>query len=231
MADKAAGYTPGMGSPAAQRLPRGDWRFEGEGDGGRFIIPTRPFWPVALFMLVWLGGWAAGEGSALRSILSEGSPWFAKAFLLFWLAGWTVGGAFAAVVLILTSGLARETLWRDGGDFCVGWGAFGLRWTRRFDIGRMGPVRAARPPRRGLEPGGGAALAVGGAEAALRPSSSESRTGGPWRAGERGAGVEFTVGEKTVSVGEGLDAGQAARLADQLALRFGLRRGEDAEAP
>jgi hypothetical protein len=46
---------------------------------------------TALFMLVWLGGWAMGEYFA-ASIVFGGNV---NPFLVFWLIAWTIGGVFA----------------------------------------------------------------------------------------------------------------------------------------
>jgi hypothetical protein len=52
--------------------------------------PTR--YLAGLFLLCWLGGWAAGFVSAVSNI-SAGKG---SAFLVFWLGAWTIGGIFAA---------------------------------------------------------------------------------------------------------------------------------------
>lgn len=206
--------------------PRGDWALDSTPEGARVVIPTRPVWFIMAFLLVWLGGWFAGETSALRSLLGD-SPLFAKAFLLFWLAGWTAGGVAAFTALVFTSGLAREVLWRDGPDLCLRWEVFAVGWTRRFPVSSLGPLTAPPPP---PGPGGAAAgggtLTVEGASEALRPAVLSRMTGALWKAGDRTEGLKFSSGGKEVSVGSGLDAGQAARLADVLVSRFGLRRAD-----
>jgi hypothetical protein len=203
---------------------RGDWRIEGCDSGPRVVIPTRPIWPVALFMAFWLCGWAAGEVSALKTLFGS-EPWFAKGFMLFWLCGWTVGGAFAIVMFLATSGLARENVWRDGPDLCVRWSVLGFGWTRRFAASEMGPLSAPASAQRRTGSGEGGGLVVADDEGPLRPMVGEEPGGAPFRSGEESDGVRFSCAGKEVSVGKGLDAGQAARLAEVMALQFGLRLG------
>jgi len=64
--------------------------------------------PLALFLAVWLCGWAAGEVFAARALwwmLRNGAGaqpmnWFVAAFVGLWLAGWTFGGVAAAGALL-----------------------------------------------------------------------------------------------------------------------------------
>jgi hypothetical protein len=46
--------------------------------------------PLAAFLLFWLGGWAFGWVAAAGQVARGGAP----PFLIFWLGGWTVGGGF-----------------------------------------------------------------------------------------------------------------------------------------
>lgn len=72
-----------------------------------------------LFLLFWLGGWAAGFSSALGQI-SAGKG---NAFLVFWLGAWTLGGGFAAITAYRlfrpsvpeTLALGRNRIAYDGG--------------------------------------------------------------------------------------------------------------------
>ena len=70
-----------------------------------------------LFLLAWLGGWAAGEYFVIRTLLTGESPGGASAFMLFWLAGWTVGGLFAMLQLrrIFTLPKPEVISWDVGG--------------------------------------------------------------------------------------------------------------------
>ena len=54
--------------------------------------------PIAAFLVFWLGGWLMGEVSVIHELLS-GSPKAASPFLVFWLGGWTIGGGFAVLSL------------------------------------------------------------------------------------------------------------------------------------
>jgi hypothetical protein len=203
---------------------RGDWRLEESASGARLVIPTRPVWPVALFLTVWLGGWTMGEVFAARQLLFGSEPWFAKGFLLFWLTGWTVGGAVAWAFFLGACGLARETVWRDGPDLCVRWGVWGLGWTTRYAATAMGPLVAPeRVAEQSRPPTGGGGLVVAPDEGPLRPGRAGSLSGALYRAGGLSPGVRFSYFGSEKSVGAGLDEGQAARLAEVMALRFGLR--------
>lgn len=203
---------------------RGDWRLEDSEAGPRVVIPTRPIWPVALFLAFWLCGWTAGEVSALKTLLGPG-PLFAKGFILFWLCGWTVGGAFAWAIFLATAGLARESVWRDGPDLSVRWSIFGVGWTRRFAVAGMGPLSAPPPASKAPQPRPAGGLVVADDDGPLRPASAGAADGAAFRAGGESKGVRFSHAGKEVSVGLGLDEGQAARLAEVMALRFGLRLG------
>lgn len=204
---------------------RGDWRLEDPPQGPRVVIPTRPIWPIALFLGFWLCGWTAGEVSAVTSLFKAG-PLFGKGFLIVWLTGWTLGGALAWVIFLATIGLAREAVWRDGPDLCVRWSVLGLGWTSRYAVAALGPLAFPRPmTRTGTSPSG-AALVVADDEAPLRPQEASEVTGSPFKAGGESDGVRFSHGSKERAIGAGLDEGQAARLAEVLALRFGLRLGD-----
>ncbi|OHB52669.1 MAG: hypothetical protein A2Y12_03150 [Planctomycetes bacterium GWF2_42_9] len=49
-------------------------------------------YPVALFMIFWLGGWTFGGFMAAKELFTgEQMPLFARGFLLFWLGGWAFG--------------------------------------------------------------------------------------------------------------------------------------------
>lgn len=203
---------------------RGDWRLEDWEGGSRVVIPTRPVWPVALFLGAWLCGWTAGEVSALKTLFGPGD-WAGKGFIAFWLCGWTVGGAFAWAIFLATSGLARESVWRDGPDLYVRWRVLGLGWTWRYAVAAMGPLMApyvlTRPP----PSSAGASLVVAPDDGALRRPEAENTSGRAFRAGVASKGIRFSYAGKDRGVGVGLDEGQAARLAEVLALRFGLRLG------
>ncbi|TBR18953.1 hypothetical protein EPO15_14755 [bacterium] len=212
-----------MGIKAVFRT-RGDWRLEDSPEGPRIVVPTRPVWPVAVFLGLWLAGWTAGEVSALQTVFGRGH-WFDKGFILFWLCGWTVGGAFAWAIFLATSGLARETLWREGPDFCARWSVLGLGWTFRYAVAAMGPLAAPEPKARSgpALPAGALVVADGGEP--LRPRALGTVSGADYAGGAESDGIRFRHAGKESAVAKGLDEGQAARLAEVLALRFGLRLG------
>lgn len=201
---------------------RGDWRLEDSEPGPRIVIPTRPIWLVAAFMGFWLMGWTAGEASALKTLFGPGT-WASKSFIAFWLCGWTVGGVFAWAIFLATSGLVREVVSRDGPDLCVRWSVFGLGWTFRYAVAAMGPLCAPEPAPREKASGPGSGLVVADDDEPLRPRALGEASGSSFRAGGESKGVRFSYAGKEASVGKGLDEGQAARLAETMALRLGLR--------
>lgn len=211
--------------PPEQLTPRGVWRLDEGPAGARLVIPTRPVWFVPLFLIAWLCGWAAGESFALRALFQD-NPLPVKAFLLVWVTAWTAGGVVTMGALVFSMGLAREVLFRDGADFCARWEVFGLGWTRRWAVSRMGPlVVPPAPPPAPSAPGAGGMLSIAGEASPLRPLSSGRQSGSLWKAGELTWGLSFQHGSNRVVIGKGLDAGQAAALADVLVSRFGLKRG------
>jgi hypothetical protein len=66
--------------------------------------PAKRSWPLVVFLLVWLCGWAVGETFAIGALFS--SPLAIKLFLGVWLTFWTIGG--------LT--VAGAVLWKLGGS-------------------------------------------------------------------------------------------------------------------
>lgn len=61
-------------------------------DGLGIHIPPARQLPVVAFMLLWMGGWAAGEYFAIGELLSSGFR-LPGLFVLLWLVPWTLGGA------------------------------------------------------------------------------------------------------------------------------------------
>lgn len=94
-------------------------------------VPRMGF--VAVFLGVWLCGWAVGEFSGVRALF-ERLP-HADLDLLFtavWLVGWTAGGAAAAAFLALAvKGREIVTLAPDGLRRRIE--AFGVGYTWRYD--------------------------------------------------------------------------------------------------
>ena len=64
-------------------------------------LPSASGWmryPIAAFLILWLGGWFIGLTSVSRELLTSHHK-APDIFLLFWLGGWTVGGGFAIAML------------------------------------------------------------------------------------------------------------------------------------
>ena len=66
--------------------------------------PAKRSWPLVIFLLVWLCGWAMGATFAILGLFS--SPLAVKLFLGVWLTFWMIGG--------LT--VAGAVLWKLGGS-------------------------------------------------------------------------------------------------------------------
>ena len=110
-------------------------------DGLRITMPVPRVGFVAVFMTLWLVGWAAGEISALRALFSMGLSFVpGTAFMLFWLAGWTVGGVAAAGVLLMTLD-GREVLTVAGGILRRRAEAFSLGLSWRYPLERCSNLR------------------------------------------------------------------------------------------
>lgn len=202
---------------------RGDWRVEGTGAATRVEIPWRFQAPAALLWSVVMAGWGYG-GVTLYALL------FIRDEIIFivlpMLVVWAVVGHVLCSPFFAACGLARETVWREGEDLVVRHSMVGLPWwTWRFPIAEIGPLSA--PPRRPRplpEPEGGG-LVVSDDDGPLRPAEVKTDSGDVFRGGGSSPGVGFRCGGKASFIGAGLDEGQAARLAEVLTLRFGLRLG------
>ena len=110
-------------------------------DGLRITMPVPRVGCVAIFMTVWLMGWAAGEISALRALFSMGLSFVpGSAFMLLWLAGWTVGGVAAAGVLLMTLD-GRVVLTIGGGIIRRRVEAFNLGLSWRYPLERCSNLR------------------------------------------------------------------------------------------
>lgn len=79
-------------------------------DGGlHFRLANKRNWFIALFILVWLGGWTVGGSFGFR-IFSADLPNEARLFTAFWMVGWALGWvAAASTVLWITMGAESVT--------------------------------------------------------------------------------------------------------------------------
>lgn len=170
-------------------------------------------------------GWAVGEVLFLRTIFYGGGG-FRTLLVLYGLLVWSVPGYAFSFPFFSALGLSRETVWREGPYLCVRHSILGLRWwTWRYVVEEIGPFFApSRQPMvpRALRSGG---LVVADDDGPIRGSREEGLSGSAFRSGAAGGGVRFLYEGKESFIGAGLDEGQAARLAEVLALRFGLRLG------
>lgn len=212
---------------------RGVWRVEGAGAETKVVIPWRFQASPAVFWACVLAAWAYGGVVLVKPFLLWSNAGLNGAILVPFLAAvlatlfiWVLVGHSLCFPLFAACGLARETVWRDGADLCVSRRCAGMSWwTWRYAVVDIGPLSApARQPRARLGAEGGG-LVVSGDDRPLRPDAEEDGSGAAFRGGGVSDGVAFLCEGRRVSVGAGLDEGQAARLAEVLALRFGLRLG------
>lgn len=97
--------------------------------------------PVALFLMVWLTGWAFGEVFALGQLFSRNVPWGVKGFLFIWVTFWTIGGAFCILHLIkITTG--SETITVGRGLLKISRRILFFKKTTSFDIFRIRELHA-----------------------------------------------------------------------------------------
>ena len=77
---------------------------EENGTGLRITIPAATQAFAAIFMAIWLMGWAWGEVTVFQQLFgspsARGSSQGGSAFLLVWLTLWTLGGGWAVYALV-----------------------------------------------------------------------------------------------------------------------------------
>lgn len=125
------------------------WRvtFRKTADGIGVYNPTRRRLALVAFLLVWLGGWAAGEWFALSEILRSGSPLAVDLFLIVWASIWTLGGlGVLAVVGWQLFGVEKLFLIEGGGIVTQrGLGPITRRRVFRVDqVSEIGPAGEKR---------------------------------------------------------------------------------------
>lgn len=164
-------------------------------DGLLVVIPARTRWFAALFLLVWLAGWAMGELAAVRALLSGAASGPGGLFMAFWLTGWTCGGGLALYSLLwLLVGQERILLVHDA--LRLRKVVLGLGPEKSFDLAQVSNLRAA--------PGGRSAGTSGGLQV---PTVGGSGL------------VAFDYGARTVRFGLDIDEPEAAWIVSQLGAR------------
>lgn len=113
-------------------------------DGLGIYNPTRRNLPVALFLLVWLTGWAAGEAFVLYTLFT-GDAGFADLFLVVWVTFWTIGGFFA-ISAVLWQLIGVEKLFVTGGAMVRELGFWSLTRRRVWALDSVANIRAEAPP-------------------------------------------------------------------------------------
>ncbi len=187
-----------------------EWSLEETSDGPAIVIPSPRIWPLALFFLVWLGGWTAGEVSAAKSlygIIKGATQWaalFPAAFLVVWLTGWTIGGIFAWGIFLFSLN-GREVVTLAGDKLRVRPETFfGLGWTWKFPVPGMAPARVVALP----------------LPAGKNPERADGALVQPPRYGY----IAIASGGKTWKLGLGMDERRAGDLLHTLNSRFGVPR-------
>jgi len=166
--------------------------YEDSPDGLMISIPAPKFWPVLIFLTVWLCGWAAGEWTAISSLLESADDWAATAFLVVWLIGWSIGGGFTlAFFLFMAFGKERILVRTDA--IYVRKDVLGVGPTRRYDRTQIRELRLLPIPQ--------------GRDRKGRSSFGR---------------IAFEYGEKTVTLGIVTTDDEANELANLLRARLGL---------
>ncbi len=166
--------------------------YEDSTDGLMIAIPAPKFWPVLIFLAVWLCGWAAGEWAAISSLLESADDWAAAGFLMVWLIGWSIGGGFA-LIFFLFMALGKERILVRPDAIYVRKEVLGVGPTRRYDRMQIRELHVLPIPqgrdRRGMKSFGR---------------------------------IAFEYGEKTVTIGIVTKDDEANELANLLRGRLGL---------
>ena len=101
--------------------------------------PPRRNMSLILFLLLWLGGWAAGEYFAITEIMRGGNL-FGSAFLLVWLTIWTFGGVVCWWI-VLWSLFGSERLFVTSGALVKSRGFGPLRWRSIYPVDAISDLR------------------------------------------------------------------------------------------
>jgi hypothetical protein len=165
-------------------------------NGVEITIPAKVNVFVALFLMLWLCGWAVGLVSASSKLLSGPSDAGGTVFLTVWLGGWIVGGAFAILTLawmlvgreILRISVAELQYVRTVGLFSI---------SREYEMAQVKRLRVFGEQSDGVQQSKHA-------DAALL-----------WR-----SAVAFDYGAATPRFGMGLDEAEARTLVETLRTRF-----------
>lgn len=156
-------------------------------------IPVKRNWPVLLFMVVWLTGWAFGELLAIRELLSFDTPLIGNIFLLFWLAGWTIGGGFAFNMILWQ--LAGKEVISVGRDYLtIKKSSLGLGRRKKYETGSIKNIE--------LIPG--------------KNKTLPGRMGKINVPGKTGGGIKFNYGKKIVYFARDLNKREVQTVYDRM---------------
>jgi len=195
-------------------------------DGLLITIPAVTSWPFAIFLGVWLCGWAVGEALALGTLslhflgLSIG-PQFTNntpiVFLLLWTLGWTVGGLFVLDALVWQFRGREVNRIDDQSIVTSRVGSLFPRRTRTFDLSDVTNLRFAPL-----------------AYVAFPRSFSDYREGlgaQMQMIGTGGGSVAFDHGGKTHRFGIQLSESEARRLIKTIEDRYKIEEDKDEALP
>jgi len=191
-------------------------------EGLEIVIPAPRIWPVAIFLGLWLAGWATGEVFALRQLLAPG-PLPARVFLAVWLSFWTFGGAVALSICVwMLAGHERVRLRPNA--LTIQREAFGLGPVKAYEFDRIRNLRAQPlPPLEELTAARGAQAPDGTPVVTPEKAAAVMRV-----VGIGGPGISFTYAGRAVRFGVALDPLEARSVVSQLQSRHSFIDGQSA---
>ncbi len=161
--------------------------------GPRLVIPAPRRIGFALFICVWLGGWAWGLVSAVKDLQDPGTHGEGRSFIALWLTLWILGGAWAVLTVLWTL-MGREIITIEQGYLTVRQELFGLGRSRAYALQDVRDVRVRQP--------------VGqwsGARSLQMPQPSF-----------KNGTIAFDYGARTYGFGCGLEEGEAKLILEEL---------------
>jgi hypothetical protein len=166
-------------------------------DGVRIEVPARRDPYLVLYGAFVLGMWALGEGAILHTLLAEPASRGERLAAAFCLVPWTAVG-LVAIAACLWLAVGRAVVTATERALTIRCAALGLGTTREYDMAHVHALRLAPAW-------------------VFRPASALERT--IWLVPGAGA-IAMDYGARTVRFGNGLDEGEARRIAERIAARF-----------
>ncbi len=171
---------------------------EGGPEGLEIVIPAGRSLFLAVFLGMWLVGWAMGEIQALSQVLS-GRTGLSGPVLLFWLLLWTAGGLLALYVWLWRL-VGKERILMGASALCIkrdilGFGRGRVYELRKVHRLRVVPAATGRPNR----------------DAAARFS------------GLAGGAVEFEYENRAIQFGFSIDETEARTIVERMRQRYAFQ--------